>query len=304
MINTITIATRQSEMALYQASAIQQRLADLFPQIDFIIKGMSTSGDRNLSKPLAQIGGKGVFVKELQRALLNGEADCAVHCVKDMSVYPIPGLTIAAILDRDDPRDALVSTKNNTIATLPPKAIVGTGSPRRGALLKKIRPDLDIKSIRGNVNTRLDKLVSGEYDALILAASGLKRLQLTQYIQEYLDPDHFVPATGQGALCIECRSDNPALYAILNALNNTRTQLCISAEQTIIKSLNGDCTSAIGAYAQIRDNSLTLNTIVLSSDGQQCVSALGTCSPDNVQTLGGDLAQQLIEDGALALLQQ
>ncbi len=302
MKHIIKIATRKSPLALWQARSVQSQLERAHPQLQCEIIGLSTEGDQEQSKPLYDIGGKALFVKSLQQALLSGQADCAVHCIKDMSVQPTNNLVIASVLQRHDPRDVLVCEQPHTLATLPARAVIGTSSPRRTSLLQRARPDLIIKPIRGNLQTRLNKLNTDDYDAIILAAAGLRRLGLTEAIQEYFDVNDFIPAIGQGALGIECRKDDTSLIQQLQHLHHTTTAHCIEAEQTVNRVLNGDCHSAIGAHAEQQGDSLRLIAMVASLDGTRYLEASATGLPGQAQQLGQYVADQLLQQGAESIL--
>ncbi len=217
---TLKIATRKSPLALWQANFVKHALHQLHPQLNIELVGLLTLGDKNQNVSLTKIGGKSLFVKELQNALLENQADIAVHSIKDMSVIPCPGLQLYAVCQREDPRDAFVANHFNNVTELPKGAIVGTSSPRRQSLIKAMRPDVNISVLRGNVGTRLAKLDAKQYDAIILAAAGLKRLELETKIKEYLSPKEFIPAIGQGALGIECREDDDHVKELIQSLNH------------------------------------------------------------------------------------
>ena len=299
----LIIATRQSPMALWQANAVAKKLQDDHPQLTIELLELTTAGDRNTQQPLNAIGGKSLFVKELQQALLDGRADIAVHCIKDMSANPTPGLSLSTVLKRDDPRDVVVSTHQLTLDKLPKNAIVGTSSPRRCALLKTHRPDLTTKMLRGNVNTRLNKLEQGQYDAIILAAAGLVRLEKQALISEYLDTRNFTPAIGQGALGIECRADDTDTQHIIAALHDSTTALCIQAERRINQILQGDCFSPIGAYAYCENNTLTLNAMVASQTGQTIIRASAHGPAAEALAISETVTAELLKQGAANLLQ-
>lgn len=300
-IKTITIASRQSPMALWQAEFIKASLLKLYPKLNVTILGMTTKGDREKDKPLADIGGKALFVKELQKSLLDKRADIAVHCIKDMSVHPVSGLTLCALCARDDPRDAFISNHYQDISELPEGACIGTSSPRRIALLKAIRPDIQTKMLRGNAGTRLNKLDQGEYDAIILSASGLHRLGLAERICALFDPEHFVPAIGQGGLGIECRAQDEEIQQLLEPLNHTPTQLCIAAERAVNQRLMGDCYTPIGAYAYLDGNHIHLKAIVGNETGT-IIKSQFIGAQDNAQLIGIKAADDLIAQGANDLL--
>ena len=289
-------------MALWQANHVKNLLLNKDPELKIEIMGVCTYGDQDISTPILELGGKQVFVKEVQKTLLENKADLAVHCIKDMSVFTHPELTIAAILKREDPRDALVSYHPILLSTLPENAIVGTGSPRRKLLLHQQRPDLVIKNIRGNVNTRLEKLRQGEYDAIVLSCSGLDRLNLAHLIQERLPLSEFVPAIGQGALGLECLKTNTDLITLLQDINHPCSQQQIVAEQAVNQVLQGGCHSPIGAYATVQQDQLHLRAIVGSIDAKQVVSASSSAPLHEAQHLGERVGQTLANKGALKLL--
>jgi hydroxymethylbilane synthase len=263
----IRIATRKSKLALWQTQHVKAAIERNHPNITVSLVEIVTEGDRQQNVPLTEIGGKSLFVKALQQALLNDEADIAVHSMKDMSVFQAEALMIGAVLARADARDAFVSTQYATIAALPQGAVVGTASPRRSALIKSIRPDIEIKLLRGNVDTRLLKLENGDYDAIILAAAGLDRLALSHCIRERLSDDIFTPAIAQGAIAIECREQDHFSRETVQFLHDEETYLCVSAERAVNQVIGGDCHTPIGAYAKIIGDQLLLNA-VLGQDNQ------------------------------------
>jgi hydroxymethylbilane synthase len=264
---TLTIATRKSALALAQCRAFVQRLAALDPGATLQELQIVTSGDRIQDRPLAEIGGKGLFVKEIEEALLDGRADIAVHSIKDVPGLLPAGLHIACIPVREDPRDVLVAPVHGTLAALPSGARVGTSSLRRMASLKVVRPDLDIVSIRGNVDTRLRKLDSGEFDAIVLARAGLVRLGLAERATEVLSTEISLPAVGQGALGIECRESDEKVRARLAPLHDLETATCVAAERGVLIALGGDCRTPLGAFAERAGDSIRLRAFVAESDG-------------------------------------
>ena len=246
---TLKIATRQSPLALWQANYVKDRLQQQYPDLTVELVPMVTKGDVILDSPLAKIGGKGLFVKELENALLNKEADIAVHSMKDVPMQFPEGLGLAVICQREDPRDAFVSHSYRTFTELPQGAVVGTSSLRRQCQLKALRPDLDIRSLRGNVGTRLSKLDNGDYDAIILASAGLIRLGLADRIASFIDIEQSLPAAGQGAVGIECRTDDVQVQALLAPLADAETTYCVRAERAMNNHLQGGCQVPIGGYA-------------------------------------------------------
>lgn len=302
MNKRIRIATRKSPMALWQAQHIKNQLQLIHPHLKIELVGLVTQGDRSVTAPLVYLGGKSLFVKELQLALLNHNADIAVHCVKDMSVLPNPELSLAAVCKRDDPRDAFIANQYDAIEQLSESATIGTSSPRRTSLLKSLRPDLNIETLRGNVNTRLTKLDHGKYDGIILAAAGLKRLNMEDRIKQYFDPTTFIPAIGQGALGIECRQQDEAVIDLIKPLHHAATASCIAAERAVNKKLGGDCHTPIGAYANLSDGQLILRAMVGGMDGKTIIHAKKQGNVNEAYQIGFALADDLLAKGAASLL--
>ncbi|MBV1774433.1 hydroxymethylbilane synthase [Burkholderiaceae bacterium DAT-1] len=301
--NKIVIATRESLLALWQANHVAQLLRDRYPGLTVELLGMTTQGDRILDVTLNKIGGKGLFVKELETALMDGRADIAVHSMKDVPMVLPEGFSIAAILERADPRDAFVSNQYTQLSELPSGAIVGTSSLRREAQLRARYPHLDVRPLRGNVQTRLRKLDDGEYSAIILAAAGLKRLELADRIRSYLSPEDSLPAPGQGAVGIEIRADRTDLIDMLAPLNHAETASCVIAERTLSQRLNGSCETPLGAYAEIVDEAfIRLRGFVSSPDGTQMVYAESNGSIASAPGLGRRVADLLLTEGAGPLL--
>ncbi|MBN6079755.1 hydroxymethylbilane synthase [Aggregatibacter actinomycetemcomitans] len=300
---SLKIATRQSPLALWQANYVKDRLQQLYPDLNVELVPMVTKGDVILDSPLAKIGGKGLFVKELENALLNNEADIAVHSMKDVPMQFPQGLGLAVICKREDPRDAFVSNSYRTLAELPQGAVVGTSSLRRQCQLKKLRPDLDIRSLRGNVGTRLSKLDNGDYDAIILASAGLIRLGLAARIASFIDVEQSLPAAGQGAVGIECRTDDVAVQQLLAPLADAETTSCVLAERAMNNRLQGGCQVPIGGYAVLRDGELYLRALVGSVDGSIIIRAEGKSAVENADVLGVQIAEQLLAQGADKILQ-
>lgn len=250
----LRIATRNSPLAQWQAQYVKAKLLQLQPDLSINIIGFTTDGDQHTG-PLQNNGGKTSFVTALQQAILNNQADCAVHSIKDLSVHDQEDLSLVAILQREDPRDVLLSPIALTLDQLPADAVIGTASPRREALLKHHYPALHTALLRGNINTRLKKLHAGDYDAIILAAAGLIRLGLTEHIASYLPSEQFIPAIGQGALGIECRTDDPHVSSLLQQLNHPKTAICVTAERAVNRYIGGDCHTPIAAHAVFSDQS-------------------------------------------------
>lgn len=301
-MNTLKIATRQSPLALWQAEHIKARLQALHPGLTVELVKFVTQGDKILDTPLAKIGGKGLFVKELENALLDGRADLAVHSMKDVPMDLPDNLTLAVICERENPFDAFVSNQYLTLDDLPQGARLGTSSLRRKSQIQAYRPDLTIIDLRGNVGTRLGKLDVGEYDAIILAAAGLKRLQLESRIKQILPADLSLPAVGQGALGLECRSNDQAVLTLIAPLFDSATNICIRAERAFNRTLQGGCQVPIAGFAVLENNQLTMQGRVGSPDGQQLLKAEISGAPEQAEQLGQQLAQRLLEQGAGELL--
>ena len=265
----LVIATRESALAMWQARHVQGRLEALYPRASVELLGLTTRGDQILDRPLAAIGGKGLFIKELEVAMAEGRADLAVHSLKDVPMEMPPGFTLAAIAVREDPRDAFVSNRFATLAALPAGAIVGTSSLRREAQLRERHPGLEVRPLRGNVNTRLRKLDEGQYDAIILAAAGLKRLGFGSRIASLLDPEESLPAVGQGALALECRADRQDVIAALAPLADVQTTLAVTAERAFSRALSGSCHTPLAAHATWQEGALWLRGLIASQDGRE-----------------------------------
>ena len=300
---TLKIATRRSPLALWQANYVKERLIQIYPELTVELVPLITKGDVILDTPLAKIGGKGLFVKELENALLNGEADIAVHSMKDVPMQFPAGLELSVICKREDPRDAFVSNRYRCLAELPQGSRVGTSSLRRQCQLKQLRPDLDIQSLRGNVGTRLSKLDNGDYDAIILAAAGLIRLELQQRIASFIDVETSLPAAGQGAVGIECRSNDERVKQLLAPLADVQTTACVLAERAMNNHLQGGCQVPIGGYAVLQDNQIYLRALVGALDGSKIIRAEGKSAVENAEVLGVQVGQQLLEQGADKILQ-
>ena len=299
---TLKIATRKSPLALWQANFVKDRLEALYPELQVELVPMSTQGDKILDTPLAKVGGKGLFVKELETALLEGAADIAVHSMKDVPVEFPEGLGLHTICEREDPRDAFVSNRFGQIDELPQGAVVGTSSLRRQCQLRAARPDLVIRDLRGNVNTRLAKLDAGEYDAIILAAAGLKRLEMTHRITAFIEPEQSLPANGQGAVGIECRLDDHELHALLAPLEHPETRIRVLTERAMNRALQGGCQVPIGAYALVQGEEVWLRGLVGSPDGSRVIRDEIRGPLADGEALGHTLAQRLLADGADVIL--
>ncbi|MES2000192.1 MAG: hydroxymethylbilane synthase [Pseudomonadota bacterium] len=305
-INTVpqqlVIASRESALAMWQAEHIAARLRTLYPQMQVSILGMTTQGDQILDSPLSKIGGKGLFVKELETAMSEGRADIAVHSMKDVPMNLPDGFTLAVIGEREDPRDAFVSNHYASLAGLPAGGRVGTSSLRRECQLRARFPHLHIEPLRGNVQTRLRKLDEGQYAAIILAAAGLKRLGLGARIRAEISPEDSLPAVGQGALGIECLSSRTDLVALLAPLNHADTADCVRAERAMSRTLGGSCQVPLGGFAQIGSDTLTLRGFVAEIDGSRVIADSVSGARADAEALGQQLAQQLIGRGAGAIL--
>jgi hydroxymethylbilane synthase len=302
----LVIATRESALALWQAEHVRARLARLYPHASIDLLGLTTQGDQILDRPLAAIGGKGLFIKELETAMSEGRADLAVHSLKDVPMELPEGFTLAAIAAREDPRDAFVSNRYTTLASLPPGAVVGTSSLRREAQLRERFPTLVVKPLRGNVNTRLRKLDEGQYDAIVLAAAGLKRLGLAERIADLIDPTDSLPAPGQGALGLECRADRPDVVAALAPLADTATALATVAERAFSRALSGSCRTPLAAYAEWQEGTLWLRGLLASLDGREVMRGerdAEITDADGADALGLELAGELISRGAARFIQ-
>ncbi|HDT5886745.1 hydroxymethylbilane synthase [Aeromonas dhakensis] len=299
---TLKIATRKSPLAMWQANFVKDRLEALYPELQVELVPMSTQGDKILDTPLAKVGGKGLFVKELETAMLEGRADIAVHSMKDVPVEFPEGLGLHTICEREDPRDAFVSNRFTAIDELPQGAVVGTSSLRRQCQLRAARPDLVIRDLRGNVNTRLAKLDAGEYDAIILAAAGLKRLEMAHRITAFIEPEESLPANGQGAVGIECRLDDHELHALLAPLEHPETRIRVLTERAMNRALQGGCQVPIGAYALVEGEEVWLRGLVGSPDGSRVIRDEIRGPLADGEALGHTLAQRLLADGADAIL--
>jgi len=299
----IRIATRKSPLALWQAEHVAERLERAFPGCRTELVKMTTQGDKILDAPLAKIGGKGLFVKELEQGMLDGLADIAVHSMKDVPVEFPDGLHLAVILTREDPTDAFVSKRYSTLQDLPANARIGTSSLRRQCQIKELYPDAEILSLRGNVNTRLSKLDAGEYDAVILASAGLKRLGMAERITQSLSSEVSLPASGQGAIGIECRSGDTEINEMLAALHDSETGLCVTAERAMNACLNGGCQVPIAGYATVQDDQLFMRGLVGSPDGSVIYRAERTGGLNSAEAIGKMVAEDLLAQGADKILQ-
>ncbi|HNZ56792.1 MAG TPA: hydroxymethylbilane synthase [Methylophilaceae bacterium] len=301
-LGKLVIASRESPLAMWQALHIQSRLQALYPETVVEILGMTTTGDQILDTPLARVGGKGLFVKELETALADGRADLAVHSMKDVPMNLPEGFLMAATGEREDPRDAFVSNDFASLEALPAGSIVGTSSLRRQSQLQARFPDLKIESLRGNLQTRLRKLDEGQYAAIILAAAGLIRLGLQARIRSVIPPELSIPAVGQGALGIEINAARMDLLAILAPLNHADTEVCVKAERAMSRALAGSCTVPLGAYATCHADTIEITGFVASVDGKQMLIEKAAGHRSQAEALGQQLANQLLASGAGEIL--
>ena len=300
----LTIATRKSPLALCQAEWVRDQLKRLHPQLSIEFLTLTTQADQWLEVTLSQIGGKGLFVKELEEALLDHRADIAVHSMKDVPMSLPHELVLPVICAREEPRDAFVSSAYSSVATLPHCARVGTSSLRRQTQLKALRSDLTLANLRGNVNTRLAKLDHGEFDAIILAAAGLRRLGLSDRIRALLPVQEILPAAGQGALGIECRANDQAVQALIAPLHHAQTAQCVWAERAVCRQLNGGCQVPIGAYATQHGDKLSLHALVASNDGRRIVRSHLSGLAEQADTIGTRVADELLQQGAAKILSE
>ncbi|MGL6070847.1 hydroxymethylbilane synthase [Craterilacuibacter sp.] len=298
----IVIASRESRLAMWQAEHIKARLQGLYPALEVEILGMTTRGDQILDVTLSKIGGKGLFVKELEVALQEGRADLAVHSMKDVPMALPEGFDLPVICEREDPRDAFVSNTYANLSELPAGAVVGTASLRRESQIRAQFPHLQIKPLRGNVQTRLAKLDAGEFDAIILAAAGLKRLGLGARIRTGLSPSESLPSPGQGALGIEIRADREDLKALLAPLNDADTRDCVLAERALSRQLGGSCQIPLGGFATLQDEVITLDGFVAYPDGSLILRATASAPRTYADALGRAVAKQLLKEGAADIM--
>ena len=303
-MNILTIGTRGSTLARWQTDWIQTQLQAAWPELPCELRLFQTSGDKILDKPLPEIGGKGLFTEELENALRSGEINIAVHSLKDLPIDNAPGLIIGAIGARENPHDVLIARQYHTLMQLPQGARVGTSSLRRAAQLLAVRPDLHILSLRGNVDTRIRKAMQGDYDAIVLAAAGVLRLGFASHIAEYLAFDVMLPAPGQGAVAVQCRSDDQRTLDLLRSIDHLPTRSAVTAERAFLQGLGGGCSAPVAAYAQLaisdQPSAISLTGLIASTDGQHVIRANGI-GADPI-TLGSELARQALAQGAGDLL--
>ncbi len=298
----LRLGTRKSPLALWQAEHVQARLQSLHPGLTVELVRITTEGDRILDRSLARVGGKGLFIKELEQALEDGRIDLAVHSLKDMTVTLPPGMRLAAVLEREDPRDAFVSVRYAGLAELPAGARIGTASLRRQCQIRAAYPSLKVEMLRGNVNTRLAKLDAGDYDAILLAGAGLKRLGFAARIRRLLDPGECLPAVGQGAISIESRDRDDEVNHLLSALNHAPTRTCVTAERAMNAALEGGCQVPIGGYAILEGDQLFLRGLVGEPDGSRVIRGEVRGPASRADDLGRQLARDLLARGAREIL--
>ena len=301
-MNSLRLGTRKSALALWQAEYVRAQLCARHPGLAVELVKITTEGDRILDRPLATIGGKGLFIKELEQALFDRRIDLAVHSMKDLTVSLPAGLHIAAVCEREDPRDAFVSRRFASLAALPPGSRVGTSSLRRQCQLRASYPQFEVVTLRGNVNTRLAKLDAGDYDALLLAVAGLKRLGFGERIREALPIAVSLPAVGQGAVCVECRSDDADTNRLLAPLDHAPTRTCVAAERALNAALEGGCQVPIAGYAEIEGDALHLRALVGAPDGARIIRGERRGAAIDAESIGAELARELLARGAKQIL--
>jgi hydroxymethylbilane synthase len=304
MSNPLKIGTRGSKLALWQANWTKSALEKKFPSTPIELIIIKTQGDKILDVPLAKVGGKGLFVKEIEQALLTGQIDIAVHSMKDMPADIPEGLCIGAIPERENPVDVFISRNGDGFSELAAGSVIGTSSLRRGAQLRHARPDMVIRSIRGNLDTRLKKLESENFDALVLAAAGVKRLNFEHKITEYLDPGFMLPAIGQGALCIETREDDEIVGPLVASLDHASTRTVVAGERAFLNRLEGGCQVPIAGHGRISENQFTLTGLVAEIDGCRVIKGEKTGPLDSPETIGINLAEELLAGGADKILEK
>lgn len=301
--NKLIIATRESPLALWQAEHVKASLETIYPNLIVELLSMTTEGDRFLQAPLAAAGGKGLFIKELEQCLMDGRADIAVHSMKDVTVDFPEGLHLPVIMQREDPRDAVISNSYNSLDALPEGAIVGTSSLRRKCQLAAYRPDFQINDLRGNVGTRLRKLDEGQYDAIILAAAGIKRLGLAERIKELLPVENILPAIGQGAVGIEARENDSRILDLIQPLNDDETSIKVQAERVLSQRLYGGCQLPLAAHAVIENDDMFLRALVARVDGSEMIHAEARGDYSNWRDIANQVADDMLAKGADKILQ-
>jgi hydroxymethylbilane synthase len=301
-LQRIVIASRESALAMWQARHVQERLAGLYPRAEVTVLGLTTEGDRRLDVSLARIGGKGLFIKELEDALASGRADVAVHSMKDVPMQLPPGFALAAVTEREDPRDAFISNRYPALRAMPSGARVGTSSLRRECQVRARHAGLEVRPLRGNVATRLRRLDEGAFDAILLAAAGLRRLGLAERVTALLEPEESLPAPGQGALALECRAERRDLLDLMKPLDHQETALCVAAERALSRSLSGSCNVPLGAYAELAGGKLRLRAFVGLPDGSRVIAGERAGPAAEPEALGRALGEELRARGAGAIL--
>jgi hydroxymethylbilane synthase len=302
MKRTLKIGTRGSKLALWQANWVKSTLEEQHPALTVALEIIKTKGDKILDVPLAKVGGKGLFVKEIEDALLSGAVDLAVHSMKDMPAEIPDGLCIGAIPEREDPQDVLISKNGLPLSDLDSGAQIGTSSLRRASQILHVRPDLEIKPLRGNLDTRLRKLDTEDLDAIVLAAAGVKRLGLEHRITEYLDETIMLPAVGQGALCIEIRENDPEIEPLIAALEHPHTRIVVMGERAFLNRLEGGCQVPMAAHGSVANNVFTITGLVASIDGKTVIQDTLSGPAESSETIGLDLAENLISKGAQKII--
>jgi len=304
MSQTIRIATRKSPLALWQAEEVSRQLRLLYPDINIELVKIVSKGDKFLDAPLAKVGGKGLFVKELEQSMLDGESDIAVHSMKDVPMVFPEGLHLPVIMEREDPTDAFVSNTYNSLEALPDNARIGSSSLRRQLQIKEVMPNAQMLNLRGNVNSRLQKLDNGDYDAIILASAGLIRLEFEDRIKTRIAPEQSLPSVGQGAVGIECRVGDTKIESLIAPLNHIETHQRLSAERAMNNRLNGGCQVPIAGFALLENNEIYLRGLVGRPDGSEVVRGDIKGPVEQAEALGQQLAEQLLNDGADVILRE
>jgi len=300
----VKLGTRKSLLAMTQSTWVKNKIEQKWPDVEVQLVKITTKGDKILDVPLAKVGGKGLFVKEIEEALLRKDIDIAVHSLKDVPAELPDGLEVSVFPEREDARDALISRNGQLLKDLPQGARIGTSSLRRVAQLRKVRPDFQIEALRGNLDTRLKKLEDGEFDAIILAAAGLNRLSLSDKITECLDPELMLPAVGQGALGIEFRCDDDEIKKILASIHHEETAICVKAERAFLARLEGGCQVPIGAHATLCDGELELDGMVGDEEGMRIIRMRMNSTPDKADALGRELGTAILENGGREILRE
>lgn len=303
-MNTLKIATRKSPLALWQAEHVKTILQETHSDLTVELVSMTTEGDRFLDAPLVAVGGKGLFIKELETALLEGRADIAVHSMKDVTIDLPEELALPVIMKREDTRDVFISNSYEKIEDLPADAVLGTSSLRRQSQVKALYPKIELKDLRGNVGTRLGKLDNGEYDGILLAAAGILRLGMSERITQFLPHSLLLPAIGQGAIGIECRAGDDVVEKLISPLNHEVTSLCVQTERAFSRRLFGGCQLPIAGQAMIEDNEVTLNGLIARVDGSNVIQSVQKGSIDDIDSIGIKLAETLLQRGGDKILEE